>query len=279
MPAIPLEQVPQLATFLRDLLTRRPRWQVERDAASCLLGLNGLRIHEVTGIKVNDLRPQTRAIRVHTLKGGRNRTIPIDPDLWASLQRLAHHAANTEHGKTSDWLFHTRTGRRLDDRNLRRRWHQFARQALGRRWRFHDLRHTAALWLYEETGHELFTVQRVLGHTRLENTALYIRTQRELAGIMPAGTKATDHAKEQAHPSPQRKDSNAANRDTPGAMGRLQHRAPTKDSEDPRGSDDQLGPGRPVRPDRRSHRRRHRRRRAGRRRRPKRSRSRVPRDV
>lgn len=185
---LPLELVPKLADFLRRKLRIRRSWQEERDAASCLLGLSGLRISEVTGTKVTDIRSRDKAIRVRTIKGGRDRTIPVDDETWASLQRQQMHAASLK----TPWLFHTRTGRRLDNRNLRRRWSQYVDRVIGRHYRFHDLRHTAAQWSYEKSGRDMITVQRVLGHAKLTNTALYLRSLDSLSTILPTAKSRED---------------------------------------------------------------------------------------
>ena len=178
MPAIPLEQVPELVEFLhRKIRTNR------REAVACLLGLNGLRISEVVNLKRKDFRP-CRA-KVDTLKGGKKREIPCSKDLCEALTKLKRSATKR---KTS-YLFHTKSGRQLSVRNLRRTWAEWSLKALGKSWRFHDLRHTCARYVYRESENQIFAVAHVLGHRKIENTVIYLYNEDELKFLLPTSTR------------------------------------------------------------------------------------------
>jgi integrase len=68
-----------------------------------------------------------------------------------------------EAGPPDAYVFASRNGTPLQARNVVRDWHAFCEATLGRRARFHDLRHTAAtLWL--EAGVDIKVVAALLGH-------------------------------------------------------------------------------------------------------------------
>lgn len=185
MPAIPNHDVPKLVSHLENKLLFAPRWQISRDATACLLGLNGLRIHEATSLKTHDLKHNS--IRIRTLKGGKNRTLPLSEILKKSLAESIDRAKFMD----TDFIFHTRSGKPLDDRNLRRRWTKWCAELFGKHFRFHDLRHTCALWTWEQSKHDIFIVADVLGHRKTRNTAIYLRDQEKLANMLPAAASNT----------------------------------------------------------------------------------------
>lgn len=186
MPTIPTKQVAELLAVLRDH-GRSLRWTTRRDAGACLLGLKGLRITEVCTLTRSDLNPKGRAINVRTIKGGRPRSVPLDEETWFLCQRLAADAAE----RKSRYVFCTARGKPLDARNLRRIWREWSITILGTPYRFHDLRHTCARWVYEQTARDIFSVQRILGHSKIETTGWYLKPARGLRSKLPGGKNAT----------------------------------------------------------------------------------------
>lgn len=140
-----------------------------------VLGLCGLRWGELAGLQVGDriavpgqgLRLQRAVLAssargelyVDTLKGRRNRTVPLPPDVVPIIERWSRGKVPTA------WLFEAPEGGPLSESNWRRsvRWTACI-TAIGRLGlRPHDLRHTAAsLWL--AAGADPKVVQRILGH-------------------------------------------------------------------------------------------------------------------
>jgi integrase len=100
------------------------------------------------------------------------RQIPLSPQLVAVLQE---HRQLSDFKGATDWVFVTRNGTPLSQRNVRR-------SALGRaayaaglegdgsRLRFHDLRHTFASHLIIDLGLDVVKVSRVLGHSSVSTT-------------------------------------------------------------------------------------------------------------
>jgi integrase len=67
-------------------------------------------------------------------------------------------------------VFPSRAGTPIEARNLVRAWHTFCEGTLGRRVRFHDLRHTAATLMLEQ-GVPLKVISEMLGHSSIAVTA------------------------------------------------------------------------------------------------------------
>lgn len=69
-----------------------------------------------------------------------------------------------------DLVFATGIGTPIEPRNLNRAWTALCKRAGVEDARIHDLRHTAATWLYED-GAELKDIQQALRHSRLATTS------------------------------------------------------------------------------------------------------------
>lgn len=101
-------------------------------------------------------------------------TIPIPPVV---VQALKEHRAEQEIERESaevwanpDLVFTTSIGTPIEPRNLNRAWTALCERAGVKNARIHDLRHTAATWLYEE-GMEVKDIQHALRHSRLQTTS------------------------------------------------------------------------------------------------------------
>lgn len=131
----------------------------ERDKLMVMLAvLAGLRRAEIASVHTSDLFEDLvgTSLRV-TGKGGRTRNIPLDVDLAAQL--LARPAGFVFPGRIEGHLSPDRVGKVL--KNL-----------LGDGWSGHSLRHRFATSAYA-VDHDLFAVQRLLGHSKPETTARY----------------------------------------------------------------------------------------------------------
>lgn len=172
----------QATHFIRFLEARAKtsKRSTHRDAVACLLGLHALRISEVCNLRTTDWNRSTRMLHVATLKGGPAADIPVRPSVALHLDRLQCDARR----RRLRWLMTTSTGKRLSPRNLRRTFHAWSREALGTRFRFHDLRHTTARQM-EERGANVFTIQVQLRHAKLQNTVLYLQRKERILDWLP----------------------------------------------------------------------------------------------
>jgi len=137
----------------------------------------GLRLGELIGLDVGDVDLRTLSIRVRNGKGNKERRVYMGRTLARSLRRWMEvhpfHAG-------SEACFCTRDGRRLDKRNVARIIERAAARAgLGeRRVHPHLLRHTFATHFIKNGG-DPFTLQRLLGHSDIKTTMIYVN----LAGV------------------------------------------------------------------------------------------------
>jgi integrase/recombinase XerD len=92
------------------------------------------------------------------------REIPMPPDLIELLEKLP---------RTSKWVFPTRTGKRMAMNEMLRRLKVIAKHANVADATLHKFRHTYATRLLE-SGADIVTVQRLLGHSDIETTREYL---------------------------------------------------------------------------------------------------------
>jgi integrase/recombinase XerD len=130
----------------------------------------GLRAAEVVALKVSDIDSKRMLIRVEQGKGGKDRNVMLSPQLL-ELLRTWWKAARPQ-----GWLFPGRDPvQPMTTRQLNRACHAAAHLAeINKRVSLHTLRHSFATHLLEQNT-DIRVIQVLLGHAKLENTALYTR--------------------------------------------------------------------------------------------------------
>jgi len=128
----------------------------------------GLRATEVVSLKVADIDSKRMIIRVEQGKGGKDRYVMLSPSLL-DLLRAWWRAA-----RPRGWLFPGRApAQPMTTRQLNRACHAAAQMAeINKRVSPHTLRHSFATHLLEQKV-DVRIVQVLLGHAKLETTALY----------------------------------------------------------------------------------------------------------
>ena len=129
----------------------------------------GLRVSELVRLRVQDLDSQRQVVHVRGGKGGKDRLVPLSPKLLEELR------AYWRQVRPTTWLF---PGKRPDSHRSVGSVQRVLRRVLGRAGlskpvTVHTLRHSYATHQLE-AGLDLLTLQRVLGHQRLETTAGYV---------------------------------------------------------------------------------------------------------
>lgn len=130
----------------------------------------GLRVSEVVALKVSDIDSERMTLRVEQGKGQKDRTVMLSPQLLELLRDWWRAA------RPRAWLFpgqnpvNPMTARQL------RRAVRAAAQAAGitKRVSPHTLRHSFATHLLEQNV-DIRVIQVLLGHAKLDTTALYTR--------------------------------------------------------------------------------------------------------
>jgi integrase/recombinase XerD len=128
----------------------------------------GLRASEVVSLKVSDIDSKRMVIRVEQGKGRKDRYVMLSPHLL-DLLRTWWKAAQPR-----GWLFPGRApAQPMTTRQLNRACHAAAQMAeINKRVSLHILRHSFATHLLEQKV-DVRIVQVLLGHSKLETTALY----------------------------------------------------------------------------------------------------------
>ncbi len=139
--------------------------------ATLLLLATGLRVSELTAIRLGDIDIEQRAIRIFG-KGSRERQVFLaDNGMTDMLQRYI--AAKHPSGRPADKLFVNTLGLPAISSCIRRRIKTLANLGgLARKVTPHMLRHTAATALIE-AGVDIRIVQRLLGHQTIATTQIY----------------------------------------------------------------------------------------------------------
>lgn len=149
-------------------------WTARRNRALIVVMYRaGLRVAEALALRPCDLDQERGAIRVLRGKGGRARTVGIDPWGLGVLAGWAkeHRALGWAGG---DPLFCSSSGKPVTQAYVRRRLPELARAAgIHKRVHAHGLRHTHAAELRAE-GVDLAVIRRQLGHSSLLTTVRYL---------------------------------------------------------------------------------------------------------
>ncbi len=134
----------------------------------------GLRVGEVAALKVGHIDSQRMVIRVERGKGGRYRNAMLSLDLLILLRAWWLEGRSKGVMLQGGWLFPgVDLETHISTRQLARVVEAAARRAgLAKRVSPHTLRHSFATHLLED-GVDIRVIQVLLGHAKLENTALY----------------------------------------------------------------------------------------------------------
>jgi len=141
----------------------------------------GLRASEVIALKVSDIDSQRMMLRVEQGKGHKDRYAMLSPILLERLRcwwRLGHAQGKILPG---GWLFPGMNPMEpVTTRQLNRAIHAAAEAAkIDKRVSMHTLRHSFATHLLEQKV-DIRVIQVMLGHKKLETTALYTQVATEL---------------------------------------------------------------------------------------------------
>ena len=205
---IPLQRAPQA---LPELLSRQELARLFAHACHPRARLflmtaygAGLRLSELCGLRIRDVdsAADRMCIRVVHGKGGKDRYVPLAPDMlqamreyWCSVRSAA--------ACPRTWLFARAAGTREEappSAKTAQRWYYGARDAAGiaRRGGIHTLRHCYATHLLE-AGMDLYSISQWMGHSHVSTTTRYLRLVRP---DTPDGARCAPLALLSALPAP-----------------------------------------------------------------------------
>ncbi len=132
----------------------------------------GLRVSEVVGLHVGDIDAARRVLHIRNAKGHKDRLVPLSVVL---LERLRDYWRQY---RPRLWLFPGQTpGSHVSIGQVQRICRQAVRDAgITKKASMHTLRHSYATHLLE-SGTDLATLQKLLGHNQLSTTLRYTHIQ------------------------------------------------------------------------------------------------------
>jgi integrase/recombinase XerD len=157
-----------------------------------LLYSTGLRRTEFTHLEMHDLHAERRTLQVRRGKGGRDRIVPIGTQAlrWTS-QYLDQVRSKLVFDEAEQALFLTGYGRAFTPGSLGNLVTRAIRKAgITRGGSCHLLRHACATHMLEH-GADVRVIQQLLGHAKLETTAIYTRVSIRLLQDVHARTHPT----------------------------------------------------------------------------------------
>lgn len=136
----------------------------------------GLRVSEVAHLKIDDIDSTRMLIRVEQGKGRKDRNAMLSPQLLELLRLWWREGKRRGVMLPHGWLF---PGRSRTDPVSSRQLHRAVQEAaevagIHKRVSPHTLRHSFATHLLED-GTDIRVIQVLLGHSKLETTALYAK--------------------------------------------------------------------------------------------------------
>ena len=162
----------EMQTFLDLPSTTKPL--DKRDKAMLeLLYATGIRVSELVGIKLEDVKFSERLIRIRG-KGKKERLVPFGRLAEKSLRSYLRVRSMINKGQVDEFpLFLNYRGQKLSSRSVERTVDKYIRRsALRRKISPHSLRHSFASHLLSR-GADLRVIQELLGHESLATTQKY----------------------------------------------------------------------------------------------------------
>ncbi|MGM0510577.1 MAG: tyrosine-type recombinase/integrase, partial [Thermoplasmatota archaeon] len=127
----------------------------------------GLRVSELTSLKIEDIDFTEGMITVREGKGKKDRVVPVDS---RTLDMIEFYKAGAEEG----YLILSERGEPLSTRQVERLVKKYAKKAdLNKNVYPHMLRHSFAVHCLK-AGMNLRSVQKMLGHSSLTTTQIYL---------------------------------------------------------------------------------------------------------
>jgi len=151
----------------------------------------GIRCSELCHLKVSDIDSERMVIHIHKGKGGRDRDVLLSPKLletlreyWRWMKPMTYLFPGTVNNWRADvpitpkvvWKAVNEAGKRAD---------------ISKRVAPHLLRHSFATHMLE-AGADLRTIQLLLGHAKIGDTALYLHLSKRHLQAVPSPLEAIE---------------------------------------------------------------------------------------
>ena len=134
-----------------------------------LMYSSGLRVSEVTNVRVGDLDFENNILKVKLAKGAKDRITILSEKISCALNKYVNNK------ELEDFVFENARGGKLSERSVQKFFMQaLQRSKIKKKASCHSLRHSFATHLLE-SGTDIRYIQELLGHKRLETTQIYTK--------------------------------------------------------------------------------------------------------
>jgi integrase/recombinase XerD len=158
---------------------------LKHQAMLLLIYGSGLRVSEVTSLRICDICSKTMRVRVEKAKHDTNRYTILSETALMVLRQYFRVTFSSGSYKPEDWLFPgQKTGEHIHAKTIKNTLIKLRdKLQLDHRISAHTLRHCFATHCLEN-GVELVFIQQMLGHKNLKTTSIYLHmTSKSLMGI------------------------------------------------------------------------------------------------
>ncbi|WP_458413286.1 tyrosine-type recombinase/integrase [Schinkia sp. CFF1] len=154
-----------------------PEGKYRRDRAIIyLLTYAGLRVEELSNLKLTDLDLELKRIRV-VGKGMKVRTIPISNTLLAEIQDWlsfrAELSRKKSYGADSPYVFYSQRSEKFSVRGIQTMIESYSLPK--KKLTPHMFRHTFCKWMLKATNNDIEKVRRLAGHSNIATTSRYLK--------------------------------------------------------------------------------------------------------
>jgi site-specific recombinase XerD len=154
-----------------------PEEKYRRDRAIIyLLTYAGLRVDELSNLKLTDLDLELRRIRILG-KGRKLRTVPMSNTLWQELYDWlifrAEMSTKKEHVEESPYVFYSQRSPQFTVRGIQTMIESYSLPK--KKLTPHMFRHTFCKWMLKATNNDIEKVRRLAGHSNISTTARYLK--------------------------------------------------------------------------------------------------------
>jgi integrase/recombinase XerD len=161
---------------IRRLVSLKPSNKSETriHTIACFVLDTGARVDEALSVERKDVDFDNLIVRIREGKGGKQRVVPIS----LQMRKLLFRHSQKNKPEMNDLLFFTGSGQKINQRNALRDFKNVCQRLgiKGPRCSFHTLRHTFGK-NYIRNGGDVFRLQRILGHSKLEMTRRYVNLE------------------------------------------------------------------------------------------------------
>nr|WP_300410529.1 tyrosine recombinase XerC [Lagierella sp.] len=157
------------------IYTEKNEFDKKRDLAIIMLFLNcGLRLNELTNIKISDLKDDTLTV---VGKGNKERTIYLNKVCNKAIDDYLKVRPDIE----DPYLFVSNRNTKISNRTVQRRVdHYLEKAGLDTKvFSVHKLRHTAATLMYKYGDVDILLLKEILGHENVSTTQIYTHVDNE----------------------------------------------------------------------------------------------------